>query len=95
MTWRVGQKLGRSLYRDEVFVGIVDTRELAEEIVARMNARGLSEKVLGVLRLVEWSGRSADGMSFCCPVCRSYPDIRKKHDQPLHDENCSLGELLA
>jgi hypothetical protein len=35
--WRVGQKLGRTLYRNEVCVGMVDTPELAKEIVAAMN----------------------------------------------------------
>lgn len=36
--WRVGRKLGRTLYRDEVCVGMVDTPGLAAEIVAAMNA---------------------------------------------------------
>ena len=36
--WRVGRKLGRTLYRDEVYVGSVDTREIAEELVAAANA---------------------------------------------------------
>jgi hypothetical protein len=40
--WRVGSKLGRTLYRDEVFVGTVDTREIAEEIVQAMNAVDLA-----------------------------------------------------
>lgn len=35
--WRVGTKLGRTLYRDNVCVGMVDTPELAAEIVAAMN----------------------------------------------------------
>ena len=35
--WRTGRSLGRTLYRDEVFVGAVDTREIAEEIVRTMN----------------------------------------------------------
>jgi hypothetical protein len=39
VTWRVGTKLGRTLYRDEVFVGTVDTPEIAAEIVAAMNAK--------------------------------------------------------
>jgi len=37
--WRVGRKLGRTLYRDDVFVGMVDTPEIAAEIVQAMNAR--------------------------------------------------------
>jgi hypothetical protein len=36
-TWRVGVKLGRTLYKDDVCVGMVDTPALAEEICARMN----------------------------------------------------------
>lgn len=37
MTWRTGTKLGRTLYRDEVLVGMVDTAEIAAEIVEAMN----------------------------------------------------------
>lgn len=36
-TWRVGRKLGRTLYKDDVVVGMVDTPELASEIVGVMN----------------------------------------------------------
>jgi hypothetical protein len=36
MTWRTGKKLGRTLYRDEVCVGIVDTPEIANEIVGAL-----------------------------------------------------------
>jgi hypothetical protein len=35
--WRVGAKLGRTLYRDDRCVGMVDTPELAAEIVTAMN----------------------------------------------------------
>lgn len=37
MTWRVGRKLGRTLYRDDACVGMVDTPELAAQIAAAMN----------------------------------------------------------
>jgi len=37
--WRVGRKLGRTLYRDEVCVGMVDTPEIALAIVHAMNER--------------------------------------------------------
>lgn len=36
--WRVGTKLGRTLYENEVFVGVVDTPEIAERIVRAMNS---------------------------------------------------------
>lgn len=36
--WRVGRKLGRTLYRDEQLVGMVDSPEIAAEIVACMRA---------------------------------------------------------
>lgn len=39
MSWRIGTKLGRTLYRDEVLVGMVDTPEIAATIVDAMNAR--------------------------------------------------------
>jgi hypothetical protein len=35
--WRVGRKVQRTLYRDDQLVGLVDTPELAAEIVAAMN----------------------------------------------------------
>lgn len=37
MTWRVGRTLGRTLYRDEQCVGMVDTPELAAEIVKALD----------------------------------------------------------
>lgn len=36
-TWRVGRKLGRTLYKDDACVGMVDTPELAALIVETMN----------------------------------------------------------
>lgn len=36
--WRTGRKLGRTLYLDDEVVGMIDTPELAAEIVAAMNA---------------------------------------------------------
>lgn len=38
-TWRVGRKLGRTLYVDDVCVGMVDSPALAEAIVAAMNPK--------------------------------------------------------
>lgn len=35
--WRAGRTLARTLYRDEVFVGVVDTAAVAREIVQTMN----------------------------------------------------------
>lgn len=35
--WRVGRKLGRTLYKDDVCVGIVDNAELATVIVRAVN----------------------------------------------------------
>lgn len=46
---RVGRKVGRTLYRlnpdgSEDLIGVVDTRELAAEIVAAVNAVGDDEE---------------------------------------------------
>jgi hypothetical protein len=32
--WRVGRKVGRTLYEDDELIGVMDTRELAAEVVA-------------------------------------------------------------
>jgi hypothetical protein len=37
--WRVGGKLKRTLYRDDQLVGLVDTGEIAAEIVEALNAQ--------------------------------------------------------
>jgi hypothetical protein len=44
--WRVGRKLGRTLYRDEICVGMVDTEVIAQAIVDRMNAAEVREPEL-------------------------------------------------
>jgi len=44
--WRVGRKLGRTLYRDEICVGMVDTEVIAQAIVERMNAAEVREPEL-------------------------------------------------
>lgn len=36
-TWRVGTKLGRTLYKDNELVGLMDTPELARAVVAALN----------------------------------------------------------
>lgn len=38
MRWRVGEKLLRTVYRDNQFVGLMDTAELARAVVDAMNA---------------------------------------------------------
>jgi hypothetical protein len=45
--WRVGRKLGRTLYRDDQVVGMVDTPEIAAEIVAAMNLAEHNAKAAG------------------------------------------------
>lgn len=49
-TWRVGRKLGRTLYVDDVCVGMVDTRALAESIV---DAMGLDRQFVDAVSRVD------------------------------------------
>lgn len=35
--WRAGRKVGRTLYRDDVLVGVMDTPELAAQVVEALN----------------------------------------------------------
>jgi len=39
--WRVGRKVGRTLYLDDVLVGMLDTPELAAKAVAALNGVNL------------------------------------------------------
>jgi hypothetical protein len=60
--WRVGRSLGRTLYLDDKVIGMVDTPELASDIVAAMN---------------EWESTRNDGKPYCddpdCPDCGPTP----------------------
>ena len=42
--WRVGTKLGRTLYRNNQLVGMMDTPELAAEVVAVMNKEAPNDR---------------------------------------------------
>lgn len=44
--WRAGRSTGRTLWRDEQLVGMVDSPEIAREIVEAMNARGRQVEML-------------------------------------------------
>lgn len=49
--WRVGRKAGRTLYRNEILVGIVDTPGVADELVAAANKQlfgELPEQVINI-----------------------------------------------
>lgn len=61
--WRVGRKLGRTLYRDEEFVGTMDTKEIAAEIIQAMNAR---ERVIQLPRC--WRCQRGKSL-FLCQTC--------------------------
>ena len=43
VVWRVGRKVGRTIYRHGQLVGLVDTAAIAAEIVEAMNAREADE----------------------------------------------------
>lgn len=38
MTWRVGRKVGRTVYDGDTLIGVMDTPELAARVVAAVNA---------------------------------------------------------
>jgi hypothetical protein len=38
MTWRVGRKVGRTIYEGDTLVGVMDTPELAALVVEAVNA---------------------------------------------------------
>lgn len=70
MTWRVGKKLGRTLYIGDTVVGMVDTPELAAQIVWAMNRVPsiACEKTGSVCGSEQWLTESA-----ChCYACESY-----------------------
>lgn len=83
--WRVGTKLGRTLYRDGVCVGMLDTPELAREVVAALNAAPVSAATVEDRRCIHgipMSDRAWDNphrhvygcnVSACRPMPRATP----------------------
>lgn len=55
--WRVGRKLGRTLYRDDECVGMLDTPELGAEVVAALNGAAPTPAVPG------GAGRGTEGLT--------------------------------
>ncbi len=52
--WRVGRKVGRTIYDGDKLIGMMDTRELAELVVRHVNNGILgSRKILGLLQVLE------------------------------------------
>lgn len=76
--WRVGRKLGRTLYWGEELVGMMDTQELAAQVVALMNgevATRIEQLKVQARALVEVlhvaQGHLPRTVDMCCaPVCR-------------------------
>lgn len=54
--WRTGRKLGRTLYREDRCVGMVDNQEVADEIVAAMNENAPNDRAA----IAEAIGREAN-----------------------------------
>lgn len=50
--WRVGKTLGRTLYKNEELVGLLDTPELAAEVVQAMNKEAVTQEA-AVVELVQ------------------------------------------
>lgn len=48
--WRVGRTLGRTLYKDDVCIGMVDTPELATEIVIALNDLARARETTALLQ---------------------------------------------
>lgn len=59
--WRVGRKLGRTLYIGDRFIGSVDTPELASQIVEAVNAGGVSKTFQSAEDFVAANFDGADG----------------------------------
>ena len=67
-TWRVGRKLGRTLYKDDQCVGMVDSPELAAEIARTMN--GTSDSRMLALHMAQWIVSHPSGMKdHACARC--------------------------
>jgi hypothetical protein len=74
-TWRVGRKLGRTIYKDDVCIGMVDTPELAEEIVWTMASQSDEE----LARVVAWLRNNGGGETRPVGDLFSIADALERH----------------
>lgn len=80
--WRVGRKLGRTIYRNDVCVGMVDTEALAHEIVNRMNEPHWCNECEGV----------GEHESWCSAAVRGGHDERDTHNERKRREAQALED---
>ncbi len=75
MNWRVGTKLGRTLYEGEQLVGMMDTVELAARVVDAMNGAEV-RKLKAALEMCKasegsWHMAGPDRPVETCRICQA------------------------
>jgi hypothetical protein len=93
-TWRVGRKLGRTLYRDDQCVGMVDTPELASEIVRTMTSppeQDRHDARMAAQRRVDGVISAARGVEACFSGVGAQLVLAK----PGRELEDSIGDLRA
>jgi hypothetical protein len=68
--WHTGRKLGRTLYRGDVLVGMMDTPELAAAVVRAMNGAQAERKRCNYWALCAVSARDAIETAQCLDALR-------------------------
>ena len=91
--WRVGRSTGRTLWRDEQLVGMVDSPEIAAEIVRAMNAfEGLKDAARkGRERSPAAPRDHIAGVTGCdCSMCRGPESGRERSlwSDPVYADRC-------
>jgi len=81
MAWKVGRKVGRTLYDGDELIGLMDTRELAARVVAAVNSEEVFLRELAQ-HVVDYFGEgeltpSADGCSELRDRARELLGLRK------------------
>lgn len=66
--WRVGAKVGRTIYRDNVLVGVMDTPGLAGEIVNAIQQEQASALIGRLDHYRIWTSAKAKG-EYCVAIC--------------------------
>ena len=85
--WRVGRKLGRTLYVDEVFVGMVDTPELAAKMVHALNEERPVDERAQIVKYLRAIAADAEGL----PEAPLLSDLAASIEHGMHWREASDG----
>jgi hypothetical protein len=94
MTWRVGRKVPRNLYRGDEPIAMLATAELAQEIAERLNsAEQISEQAARQFIALQRMSKERDDLLAACGAAEYF--VERYTRQTIADQTHMLTQLRA